>query len=446
MSSIFLPRHSATADKNSTLLTPVMLALRDRSSGYLFCSFDLLEAMNKRQDAIRKEVVELEPNRLLNTSPDDLAHYFAEKYAFQIPRLRRDLMSAEDREADVDTLIDSVIGYHGGRRTRLVRCQQFEIEVPFEGHENLFFARPSTFNLSPPKVRIVNGSLRFIYNILHDSPHNDIAAKVEAELRGIEGWLSTMTGDLHGFDGLLFGIAGNAIDARRKQLLLHQGRAASLGIPLKSRPGSPLTHPLPQIQRKIAPTLPAASSSPYKPEPSIDLKQYDDILSVLQGMTLAMERSPSTFRTMGEEDIRQIFLVGLNGQFVGGATGETFNVNGKTDILIREGDRNVSIAECKFWKGAKHYRESIDQLLGYKAWRDTKTAILVFNRGVAMSTVCEAVERETVKHPNFKRQDPWRRETGYRYVFHHTGDANREFLLTVLVFDVPGPNESTPAA
>ncbi len=31
-------------------------------------------------------------------------------------------------------------------------------------------------------------------------------------------------------------------------------------------------------------------------------------------------------------------------------TYETFNMSGKTDILLREGERNVFIAECKFWK------------------------------------------------------------------------------------------------
>ena len=154
-------------------------------------------------------------------------------------------------------------------------------------------------------------------------------------------------------------------------------------------------------------------------------------------MTQVMERSPSAFRAMGEEDLRQHFLVQMNGQFEGNATGETFNVNGKTDILLRSGDRNVFIAECKFWKGPKLYLETIDQLIGYKAWRDTKTAILVFNRDTSMSTVLDKVEASTKEHKNFKRIVDWKHETGFRYVFHHEGDMNREFLLTVLVFDVP---------
>lgn len=73
----------------------------------------------------------------------------------------------------------------------------------------------------------------------------------------------------------------------------------------------------------------------------------------MQDMTLVMERSPDAFKTMNEEALRQHFLVQLNAQFEGKATGQTFNMAGKTDILLREGERNVFIAECKFWKGPK---------------------------------------------------------------------------------------------
>jgi hypothetical protein len=36
-------------------------------------------------------------------------------------------------------------------------------------------------------------------------------------------------------------------------------------------------------------------------------------------------------------------------QFEGKAAGEVFNCTGKTDILVREGDRNVFIGECKIF-------------------------------------------------------------------------------------------------
>jgi hypothetical protein len=70
----------------------------------------------------------------------------------------------------------------------------------------------------------------------------------------------------------------------------------------------------------------------------------------------------------------------LNGVFKGQATGETFNFQGKTDILIRVDEKNVFIAECKFWKGEKVFIGTIDQLLSYLSWRDTKAAVIVFRK------------------------------------------------------------------
>ena len=156
-------------------------------------------------------------------------------------------------------------------------------------------------------------------------------------------------------------------------------------------------------------------------------------------MTHVMERSPSAFASMDEETLRQHFLVQLNGHFEGQATGETFNAAGKTDILLRSGDRNVFIAECKFWNGPKQYAEAIDQLLSYASWRDTKTAIFIFNRSTSTSTVLAGVRTTSEQHGNYKRTVAWPHESGFRFVFHHPGDKNRELTLTVLVFDIPKP-------
>ena len=206
---------------------------------------------------------------------------------------------------------------------------------------------------------------------------------------------------------------------------------------MKRGENPPQTYAPPEVRRKAVPVMPPASAAPFAPEPALDLATYEHILSVVQNMTHVMERSPTAFRAMGEEDIRQHFLVQLNGQFEGAATGETFNVGGKTDILLRANDRNVFIAECKFWKGPKLYGETITQLLSYTGWRDTKTAILVFNRDTAVSTVLAGVETETKKHPQFKRQVQWPHESGFRYILHYANDPNREVMVTVLVFDVP---------
>jgi hypothetical protein len=412
----------------------------DKNSGYLFSSKELRDLMEANRTAMVQEVERMDANRLLNTSPVDLGRYLVEKYTLLPPTLERDAWSASETETQIDVRHDQNRWITDRNRPCLVPGQRINIEVPIQGDPELLYARASTSSSMPPRAQIHGQSLLLTYDIAHDSQQRDIKQEAERMLGDIEQHLGWLRSDLGGFNQALPTQAEHAITARPTRILANQGRAAALGIPLKRRPDAPKTYAAPEVRRKITPALPPAAMATFEPEPMLDAENYEHILSVIQNMAHVMERSPSAFKSMGEEDLRQHFLVQLNGHFEGAATGETFNVNGKTDILLRSSGKNVFIAECKFWKGSKQYRDTIDQLLGYTAWRDTKTAILVFNRGTAMSTVLAAIAAETPSHKNFKRIVNWNHESGFRYVFQHSDDPNREFMLTVLIFDVPSSN------
>lgn len=119
-------------------------------------------------------------------------------------------------------------------------------------------------------------------------------------------------------------------------------------------------------------------------------KYFDDILAVLGSALRAIERSPGRYREWHEEELRDSLLVMLNAQFQGAAAGEAFNASGKTDLLIRSGDNNLFIGECKIWAGAKEFDRAIDQLLSYSTWRDSRLALIFF---VRTRNVAEAVEK-----------------------------------------------------
>jgi hypothetical protein len=158
-----------------------------------------------------------------------------------------------------------------------------------------------------------------------------------------------------------------------------------------------------------------------------------------------MERSPSACEAIKEEDLRTHFLVQLNGHYEGQATGETFNFSGKTDILIRSAGRNIFVAECKYWGGASKLIETIDQLLGYLSWRDTKAAILVFNKQKNFSRVIDEIRKNIINHKNYKRQIAQLSDTSFRYVFHQIDDVNREMIVTVMAFNIPHKVEDPKA-
>jgi len=127
----------------------------------------------------------------------------------------------------------------------------------------------------------------------------------------------------------------------------------------------------------------------------------------------------------------------LNTHYEGQATGETFNAGGKTDILVRSKDRSVFIAECKVWRGAKSLLGAVDQLLSYTTWRDTKTAIVVFNRNRNVSEVIAKIPLALAQHSRHKRGLTVDLEGAYRCLLSQKDDPNRELVLTVLVVDVP---------
>lgn len=412
--------------------------------GYLFSDFDLRAVMESQRNALQAEVDELEQNRLLNTSEQDLIDYFVDKYTIEPPVLLRDEITADQREIKVDAR------HHGDRWIRdasrpfYIPGQQIDIEIPFTGEADLFKTRASTYSSAPPQGRVSNQTLILSYQIPHDV-QRDIKAELERHLQEIERHLDWIRNDLGGYNRSITAVAETAINRRRERLLANQGRLAALDIPLKVRADAPKTYAAPAIRKNVAPTLPKASAAPFEPEPVMSMEHYEHVLTVIQNMTQVMERSPSTFATMGEEALRDLYLVQLNGQFEGQATGETFNAAGKTDILLRIDGKNVFIGECKFWKGAKGYNETIDQLLGYQSWRDTKTAILIFNRNRDTSKVLQEVEATTGAHPNYKRTLNWKHESGFKFVMHHPSDTNRELTMAVLVFDIPKAEEKAAA-
>src|SRR5262249_34649204 len=160
-----------------------------------------------------------------------------------------------------------------------------------------------------------------------------------------------------------------------------------------------------------------------------DEQDYQEILRICESMSLVMERSPSVFATAEEEHIRVHYLVQLNGQYHGAATGETFNAAGKTDILIRHHDRNVFVAECKFWEGYGSLIKAIDQLLGYTTWRDTKTALIVFSRTKNFTATITEAQRAMKDHPRYKSGPAKEGESRFRYIYRHPDDDQRDIIV-----------------
>ena len=160
---------------------------------------------------------------------------------------------------------------------------------------------------------------------------------------------------------------------------------------------------------------------------------YHEILRKVHETGKTMERSPSTYLDKDEESLRDSLLIGFRGT----AFGEAVNNQGKTDILIRVGNTNVLIAECKCWKGKEYYLNAITQLLGYLTWRDTRAATIIFTRQKSFSSVLQTVEEVTSSHPNYLELVGKEDESWFNYRFRNKDDPKREINIAVLLFHFP---------
>lgn len=407
-----------------------------RNTNYLFSKNDWFSTDRYQRATLKEEIADLDGNRLLNTPVNDLCAYFVERYRIDIPVLNRDQIEVDQREIQVD--VRGNINYAIDDLTQpfYVSGTEIEISVPFTGEAEGFTIQPTTYSLNPPRGT-VRGSVLVLSITGVDLEAGRVRQEIDSELDRIESYLTSLRGSADRLNGELDSIARQYIEHRREKLLADQSLVASLGFKLKQRSDSLKTYVAPEVRRKITPKLPPASSLPYKPEPTLDEADYEHILEVIENMTQVMERSPSAFSAMDEESLRSHFLVQLNGHYEGQATGETFNYEGKTDILIRSDGKNIFIAECKFWDGPKKLTKTINQLLGYSSWRDTKVAVIVFNRNKDFTNVLEVIKSTANEHPNCKRELDSYSETSFRFTFSHRDDANRELTLTIVAFDVP---------
>jgi hypothetical protein len=314
---------------------------------------------------------------------------------------------------------------------------RYTVEVPYTGASGLFNHQPETYDLDKPTAQLnshsMRGSLIFSRIATAEVTEEELAASFDAEIVKVRKYIGYQALQIDPFNASLKDEAARIIHGRRDRLLKARHIAASLGYPLHQRPGAPLTYVTPIVRRKITANI----SGTFQPEPTIEEAEYQNILRIIENMSFVMERNPRVFSTAPEETIRDHYLVQLNGQYEGSATGETFNGQGHTDILIRDGSDNLFIAECKIWHGQKQFTEAIDQLLGYVTWRDTKTAIIIFNRNQATTPVVETIKTTIEANGNYKRDAKLENPTRLRAVFGRPNDPSREIIVTVIVVPIP---------
>lgn len=415
-----------------------MRGYRSDADNFLFHKGDWFATQEGWKKKLVAAIDSMNGDELLNTSTFDLAKYYVSEYKFDVPKIYPDDLVVDQRDTKIDVSQDPRRFIDDRSRPFYISGTSIDVDLPFTGNKVGFDIQPSTSNYNNPRAYVGDGVLKFSIAGAGLTP-DGVKQQIDGMIGSISQHLAWLENDARAYNAGLEALATQTIERRKDKLLKDRSLVAGLGFKMKQRPGAAETFAAPLVRQNIRPAVPKpiASRAPYKPEPTLIEEDYEHILKIMENMVKVMEQSPGAFCSIDEESLRTHFLVQLNGHFLGGATGETFNYEGKTDILIKEDGRNIFIGECKFWAGEKAYIETLDQILSYISWRDTKAAILVFSRNKDFSGVLKKIAEITPNHANFKKIVRQRSETSWAYLFGHKDDANREISITVQAYNVP---------
>lgn len=243
---------------------------------------------------------------------------------------------------------------------------------PYTGEDDLFKCRASTYSLSGyPEIELSKGFIVFTYQkalseMQSQEDKEKLFAQLNRDLSSIKSGISYANNDVNEFNRNLRSIALKKLQERKQKVKQFFSISQMFEVPLKKSDFATTHIPM---QRKI---VPIATSYNNEQTYCISDAEYKFILDIIKHNGSTYERTPSSYRSMHEEDLRNTLLAALNGMYQGGAMGETFRNKGKTDICIEKDNRAAFVAECKMWTGQGAIANAVNQLDSYLTWKNKR--------------------------------------------------------------------------
>ena len=418
----------------------------------LFANGYLSDVLRQNQQTrVGPAVEEIPKDQLLVTPVTDIVDHIFAQLSIEPLVIHEDRMETTEEETKVDVSGDWRRDLRHHRGPFYVPGYKICIIIPFTGDSDLWKLTPSTWKSSCPHGNVRQprgnraGSVEMIFCCPTDTLDEDeprLKNEIERQLNLLRSYVKSSTQDINNYNIGLKESIEQHIKARKGRILKMDGLASRLGLTLTRNPDAPPIEPL-RLKRKLVRPLPPPPDSGFEPEPGIDKETYEHILGVIRHELRTFETTPATYKSLEEEDLRNILLAHLNGHYEGDATGETFRNRGKTDIRIEDEKRAAFVAECKIWRGPKELCSAIDQLLNYLTWRDCKASLVIFNKEVkGFSKVLSDISKELSEHKLFKKEfGDQQRPAEWRFVFRSAEDEQREVIVHIFAANLFSPRD-----
>lgn len=374
-------------------------------------SYSIFESL-KRQ--LKDSIAEQKPEDVDKTDRDEWVDYWVNQYTVMPVELYPDHAEYSLDEQMVKT-------YNTWHRVDWDEPEYFTVagvkaicRVPYSGTSWFFEMRPSTFTLCGHEAdKIVKpnkdgiGYIVFSYETpLGSATPEGIRDYFLDKVQDFTKQIEYCNKDAEKYNASLQQIAETAIDKRIEQIDKYASLRRGLNLPLNLVKDAPLAMPVPLKKKVLKISKPKKIDEPESSY-SIDDSTYHHITEIIDSTGTMMERTPSAYSSLEEEQLRDILLTTLNSHYENLATGEAFRKHGKADIQISVDKHAAYIAECKIWGGQKAFTEALKQLFSYTTWRDTKVSIVVFNKKnknyeALLATVNSVLDAEAINNSRDK--------------------------------------------
>ena len=403
------------------------------SVGYLS---DILHLKSKK---IPEFVTGIPKDQFLASTDKELVDHVVDRHTVRPLVLKEDNIRMEDHETNVDVSHDLRRVSPYDPKPVYVPGMRYEIYIPFAGDSWLLNYEPNiTFSVMP-EGEVQREHIRLEFELTQYAKDTDIAkfkSSYEAEIKMIRDLCSNISDMVDEYNKELPRLVQEEVDRRRKLLKSSENIASILNIPINIDTNAPSITPV-KIEVHRPRELPKPAKGLRSHVPEIADEDFGYILGCIRHLGRSFEHTPKALSSLGEEYLRDLILASLNSFISGGATGETFRKKGKTDICIEYEDRAAFIGECKIWKGQSVVQSGLEQLLSYLTWRDSKTALIIFNKKVKnFSVILDKIPKLLKNHLLYIRNLNSTDKGEWRVLMRSKDDEKHHVTVHVFIFNI----------
>lgn len=164
------------------------------SPNLLFHKYDFSEICRNVPVKVKKAADELSEQELMDGTEEEVAERLVNDHSIEVPLLNLEKLARTVEEVDQDVSHDPRRMMFDQTGPCYVKATQISFKVPFTGNSEVFFCRPSTWTLNPPRAEVEDDCI-VISIIRTDHDKEAFQAAYNDTIQSIEKCLNTLRSD-----------------------------------------------------------------------------------------------------------------------------------------------------------------------------------------------------------------------------------------------------------